>query len=90
MLTFISSAICRVSRPAPMSVKTSTSRSLKASTEESEFRLLSRWANSPVRVTDAYRKTGGKWLIVREHASVPVDLSPALEPTKVSSVSDDA
>lgn len=27
-----------------------------------------------VRVTDVYRKTGGKWLIVHEHISVPVDL----------------
>ena len=27
-----------------------------------------------VRVTDVYRKTGGKWLIVQEHVSVPVDL----------------
>ncbi len=26
------------------------------------------------RVTDVYRKIGGKWLIVHEHASVPVDL----------------
>jgi uncharacterized protein (TIGR02246 family) len=27
-----------------------------------------------VRVTDVYRKAGGKWLIVQEHVSVPVDL----------------
>lgn len=27
-----------------------------------------------VRVTDVYRKSGGKWLIVHEHISVPVDL----------------
>jgi ketosteroid isomerase-like protein len=27
-----------------------------------------------VRVTDVYRKSGGKWLIVQEHASLPVDL----------------
>ena len=27
-----------------------------------------------VRVTDGYRKIGGKWLIVLEHISVPVDL----------------
>ena len=27
-----------------------------------------------VRVTDGYRKIGGKWLIVLEHVSVPVDL----------------
>lgn len=27
-----------------------------------------------VRVTDGYRKIGGKWLIVMEHVSVPVDL----------------
>ena len=27
-----------------------------------------------VRVTDVYRKSGGKWLIVHEHVSVPVDL----------------
>jgi uncharacterized protein (TIGR02246 family) len=26
------------------------------------------------RVTDVYRKIGGKWLIVQEHVSVPVDL----------------
>jgi uncharacterized protein (TIGR02246 family) len=28
-----------------------------------------------VRVTDVYRKTGGKWLIVHEHVSAPVDLA---------------
>lgn len=28
-----------------------------------------------VRVTDAYRKIGGRWLIVHEHVSVPVDLA---------------
>ena len=28
-----------------------------------------------VRVTDVYRKTGGKWKIVQEHVSVPVDLA---------------
>jgi len=27
-----------------------------------------------VRVTDVYRKMGGKWMIVHEHVSVPVDL----------------
>jgi len=27
-----------------------------------------------VRVTDVYRKTDGKWLIVHEHVSVPVDI----------------
>jgi len=27
-----------------------------------------------VRVTDVYRKLKGKWLIVQEHVSVPVDL----------------
>lgn len=27
-----------------------------------------------VRVTDIYRKLGGKWLIVHEHVSVPVDI----------------
>jgi ketosteroid isomerase-like protein len=27
-----------------------------------------------VRVTDVYRKTGDKWLIVQEHVSAPVDL----------------
>lgn len=27
-----------------------------------------------VRVTDVYRKIGGKWLIVHEHVSVPADL----------------
>jgi ketosteroid isomerase-like protein len=28
-----------------------------------------------VRMTDVYRKIGGKWLIVLEHVSVPVDLA---------------
>ena len=28
-----------------------------------------------VRVTDVYRKSGGKWRIVHEHVSVPVDLA---------------
>jgi ketosteroid isomerase-like protein len=28
-----------------------------------------------VRVTDVYRKTDGKWLIVHEHVSVPVDVA---------------
>jgi uncharacterized protein (TIGR02246 family) len=28
-----------------------------------------------VRVTDVYRKIGGRWLIVQEHVSVPVDLA---------------
>jgi len=28
-----------------------------------------------VRVTDVYRKINGKWLIVQEHVSVPVDLT---------------
>jgi ketosteroid isomerase-like protein len=28
-----------------------------------------------VRVSDVYRKIGGKWLIVHEHVSVPVDIS---------------
>ena len=28
-----------------------------------------------VRVTDAYRKIKGRWLIVHEHVSVPVDLA---------------
>jgi hypothetical protein len=27
-----------------------------------------------VRVTDDYRKLAGKWKIVQEHVSVPVDL----------------
>lgn len=30
-----------------------------------------------VRVTDVYRKMHGKWLIVQEHVSVPVDLATA-------------
>ena len=30
---------------------------------------------STVRVTDVYRKIGGKWLIVLEHVSVPVDFA---------------
>lgn len=28
-----------------------------------------------VRVTDGYRKIGGRWLIAHEHVSVPVDLT---------------
>ena len=28
-----------------------------------------------VRVTDVYKKTGGTWLIIHEHVSVPVDLA---------------
>jgi ketosteroid isomerase-like protein len=28
-----------------------------------------------VRVTDVYRKSQGKWLIIHEHVSVPVDLA---------------
>jgi len=28
-----------------------------------------------LRVTDGYRKIGGKWLIVHEHVSVPVDIT---------------
>jgi hypothetical protein len=30
-----------------------------------------------VRVTDVLRKVNGKWLIVQEHVSVPVDLATA-------------
>lgn len=30
---------------------------------------------SNVRTTDVFRKTGGKWLIVHEHNSVPVDFA---------------
>jgi uncharacterized protein (TIGR02246 family) len=30
-----------------------------------------------VRVTDGYRKVNGKWLVVHEHVSVPVDLATA-------------
>jgi ketosteroid isomerase-like protein len=30
-----------------------------------------------VRVTDVYRKIDGKWLIVQEHVSVPIDFSAA-------------
>jgi ketosteroid isomerase-like protein len=30
---------------------------------------------STVRTTDVFRKMGGKWLIVHEHNSVPVDLA---------------
>jgi uncharacterized protein (TIGR02246 family) len=29
--------------------------------------------DSMVRVTDVYRKIGGKWLVVHEHVSVPID-----------------
>jgi uncharacterized protein (TIGR02246 family) len=31
--------------------------------------------NLVVRVTDGYRKINGKWLIIHEHISIPVDLS---------------
>ncbi len=31
--------------------------------------------NIAVRVTDVYRKIDGKWLIVQEHVSVPIDFS---------------
>jgi ketosteroid isomerase-like protein len=31
-------------------------------------------AGMVVRVTDVWRKIGGKWLVVQEHISVPVDL----------------
>jgi len=37
---------------------------------DKEGHAVDRW----VRVTDGYRKIGGKWLIVMEHVSVPVDL----------------
>lgn len=33
--------------------------------------------NMTVRVTDVYRKIDGKWLVVHEHISVPVDLKTA-------------
>jgi ketosteroid isomerase-like protein len=36
-----------------------------------------------VRVTDVYRKLGGKWKIVQEHVSVPVDLA-TLKPDTLS------
>ncbi|MFI4974875.1 MAG: YybH family protein [Caulobacterales bacterium] len=36
-----------------------------------------------VRVTDVYRKAGGKWKIVQEHVSVPVDLA-TLKPDLLS------
>jgi ketosteroid isomerase-like protein len=36
-----------------------------------------------VRVSDVYRKIGGKWLIVQEHVSVPVDLA-TLKPDTLS------
>jgi uncharacterized protein (TIGR02246 family) len=36
-----------------------------------------------VRVTDVYRKVGGKWKIVQEHVSVPVDLA-TLKPDTLS------
>jgi ketosteroid isomerase-like protein len=36
-----------------------------------------------VRVTDVYRKLGGKWKIVQEHVSVPVDLG-TLKPDLLS------
>jgi hypothetical protein len=31
--------------------------------------------NLVARVTDAYRKINGKWLIAHEHVSIPVDLT---------------
>jgi len=31
--------------------------------------------DTTLRVTDVYRKIKGKWLIVHEHVSVPVDLN---------------
>jgi ketosteroid isomerase-like protein len=31
-----------------------------------------------IRVTDGYRKIGGKWLIVHEHVSAPIDLTTGL------------
>jgi ketosteroid isomerase-like protein len=31
--------------------------------------------NMVARVTDVYRKIDGKWLIVQEHVSVPIDFS---------------
>jgi uncharacterized protein (TIGR02246 family) len=34
-------------------------------------------ADMTVRVTDVYRKIDGKWLIVQEHVSVPIDFSAA-------------
>lgn len=37
---------------------------------DKEGQPVDRW----VRVTDGYRKIGGKWLIALEHVSVPVDL----------------
>jgi uncharacterized protein (TIGR02246 family) len=38
-----------------------------------------------VRVTDVYRKIDGKWLIVHEHVSVPIDFSgPKPEPAMSS------
>jgi ketosteroid isomerase-like protein len=36
-----------------------------------------------VRITDVYRKLGGKWKIVQEHVSVPVDLD-TLKPDTLS------
>ena len=36
-----------------------------------------------VRVTDVYRKLGGRWKIVQEHVSVPVDLA-TLKPDTLS------
>lgn len=39
--------------------------------------------NIMVRTTDIYRKLGGKWLIVEEHNSVPVDLQ-TLKPDLLS------
>ena len=36
-----------------------------------------------VRVTDVYRKIGGKWKVVQEHVSVPVDLA-TLKPDTLS------
>jgi ketosteroid isomerase-like protein len=32
-------------------------------------------SDAKVRVTDVYRKIDGKWLVVHEHVSVPIDAS---------------
>jgi ketosteroid isomerase-like protein len=37
-----------------------------------------------VRVTDVYRKIGGRWLVVQEHVSVPIDLDHGGKPDMMS------
>jgi hypothetical protein len=47
----------------------------RASIQALEGRFHDAFVAKVVRVTDVYRKLKGKWLIVQEHVSVPVDLA---------------